>query len=371
MLAMIKFEINSKNDQETKDLTNMIHDCMTSEGSDYMIVVNRSKSEIQESLQNKESHIQFHKYTINHHELKHYEETKKKLYNAVHHKRDKVEKILIGTDLSDAATEAMNYAFQLVRDFNAKAEIVYIVESLTQLTLPQPMSSTSYVPLVDLEAMGSTLKAHVDRLLDGHPEINSTMISYRVVIGEVVSEILQEANRTHADLIVLGNTGKNTLLKKIFGSTARDVAHKANIPVLLVPPSSKYTRPLKICYTFTDESSETLNLSEAIKWSSQLNADISFLYVSQYEPFEALSKENLFSKVSKNIDPSLIQKFHITHDVIPEKGIERFVKENQIDLIILVDSGKNKISSFLTESVSKNLEYNADFPLLILHRHVD
>ena len=99
-------------------------------------------------MQNKESHIQFHKYTINHHELKHYEENQKKALQRCTSQRDKVEKYLSVLDLSDAATEAMNYAFQLVRDFNAKAEIVYIVESLTQLTLPQPMSSTSYVPLV-------------------------------------------------------------------------------------------------------------------------------------------------------------------------------------------------------------------------------
>ncbi len=60
---------------------------------------------------------------------------------------------------------------------------------------------------------------------------------YRVALGPPVAEIIEEAQRIGADLIVMGSHGHGTLHHLLLGSVSGGVLRRAKCPVLLVPAS--------------------------------------------------------------------------------------------------------------------------------------
>ena len=56
-----------------------------------------------------------------------------------------------------------------------------------------------------------------------------------LVQGSTVDMILAEADRLHADLIVVGSHGHGAVYDILVGSVSEGVVRRANLPVLVVP----------------------------------------------------------------------------------------------------------------------------------------
>jgi nucleotide-binding universal stress UspA family protein len=65
---------------------------------------------------------------------------------------------------------------------------------------------------------------------------NDILIEECVLIGNVAHEILNLANKRHADLIIMGTHGYQGFEKILFGSVAEKVVKTAPCPVLTVKP---------------------------------------------------------------------------------------------------------------------------------------
>jgi len=61
----------------------------------------------------------------------------------------------------------------------------------------------------------------------------------RFITGTVSTIILTEAERLHADLIVMGSHGHGNLYHTLFGGVGQKVMRKASCPVMLVSPEKR------------------------------------------------------------------------------------------------------------------------------------
>lgn len=57
--------------------------------------------------------------------------------------------------------------------------------------------------------------------------------------GIPVDTILEQADETHADTIVIGSKGHGTLYEAFVGSVCRDVIKDAKIPIVVIPNQKK------------------------------------------------------------------------------------------------------------------------------------
>jgi nucleotide-binding universal stress UspA family protein len=132
--------------------------------------------------------------------------------------------ILQPTDFSERSAFALGLACSLARDYGARlillhvAEPPYTVASEGMLVIP---------PLVDLEPFRERLQ----RLLPSDPKI---AVEHRVVPGDPATEILQAAEETHSDVVVLGTHGRTGVARFLMGSVAEQVVRRAPCPVLVV-----------------------------------------------------------------------------------------------------------------------------------------
>ena len=83
------------------------------------------------------------------------------------------------------------------------------------------------------EDVGAAAQAETDKVLAGldgpHPE----SVTVKAVHGLPSDEIVKAAEG--ADMVVMGSRGTGGFARLLLGSTATQVAHHANCPVLIVP----------------------------------------------------------------------------------------------------------------------------------------
>jgi nucleotide-binding universal stress UspA family protein len=155
--------------------------------------------------------------------------------------------VLVPTDGSENAERAVRFSAQ-VADRRQQAEVTVVYVHL-RVPTHMPLSMSVLTPEIPLEQASllaeesrpdelAQAQAIVDRAV---AEIRSLVTSPDVTVaGRVVEHnrvdegVLQAAEETHADIIVVGTRGRSLLRSAIMGSVSHSLIEKASCPVLIV-----------------------------------------------------------------------------------------------------------------------------------------
>ncbi len=138
-----------------------------------------------------------------------------------------IKNILAPIDFSDYSKNALKYAAQFAKEFNAKLYLIYVVEpmiypadfSMGQIAIP----STD----VDLHARAEEELNNLAKTIDPSLKVETTIRT-----GKPFVEIIEEAKEKNIDLIIIASHGHTGVEHLLFGSTAEKVVRKAPCPVL-------------------------------------------------------------------------------------------------------------------------------------------
>jgi nucleotide-binding universal stress UspA family protein len=144
-----------------------------------------------------------------------------------------IQKIVVGTDFSDASARALDYACDLARALSASIDLVHAVD-VPAITLPiegAVMSTADHVAKLSIDA-----QAQLDTVLAGRAN-RGVALRGHVRTGVADSELVSYAEEVGADLIVVGTHGRTGVAHVLLGSVAERVVRTARCPVLSVRPS--------------------------------------------------------------------------------------------------------------------------------------
>lgn len=137
--------------------------------------------------------------------------------------------ILVPTDLSEAAEEALDYACELANRLGATIHLLNVI-GIPALGVPE-------LGVALTSTMIDSLIADNQRALDGLADSRRG----RAQIGEVLLRtgdardmIDQAAEEIGADLIVMGTHGRRGVSRALLGSVAETVVRTAPCPVLTI-----------------------------------------------------------------------------------------------------------------------------------------
>lgn len=137
--------------------------------------------------------------------------------------------ILVGTDNSTAAQRALTWAATRSRESDAQLVAVHVLtythEFATDLS---PATMTTWRRELERDLAGPWT--------DAAREIGATVRTLVVEDETTAAGILNTAHREHADLVVLGAHGRGNLADRLLGATTYTVTHRANTPVVIIPP---------------------------------------------------------------------------------------------------------------------------------------
>jgi nucleotide-binding universal stress UspA family protein len=132
--------------------------------------------------------------------------------------------VLHPTDFSAASQPAYELACALARDYKARLVLLHVVPP-TRVFAPDGVA-------MPFPAEGEyDAQVQLARL---RPEEPLVEVDHHVVEGDPADEILKDAARLHADVVVLGTHGNSGLTRLLVGSVAEHVMRKAPCPVLTV-----------------------------------------------------------------------------------------------------------------------------------------
>lgn len=132
--------------------------------------------------------------------------------------------ILHPTDFSDCSEYAFRMACSLCRHYGARLVVVHVA--------PQDIV---YAGLIGGTIPGAPhLEACEEQLRESFAKEVETPVEVHVKEGDPASTILELADEVHADLIVMGTTGRTGLARILLGSVAEEVLRHARCPVLTV-----------------------------------------------------------------------------------------------------------------------------------------
>jgi nucleotide-binding universal stress UspA family protein len=141
-----------------------------------------------------------------------------------------LKQILIATDGSASAQEAVEFGLELAAEQDAELVFIHVAPAVD--TLPVPGFGIG----------GPAVMPHVLSEHDWRPLESATELAARkgleakteLAVGSPVKEIVRCADAIDADLIVVGSHGHGSIASALLGSVSLGVLHEARRPVVVV-----------------------------------------------------------------------------------------------------------------------------------------
>jgi nucleotide-binding universal stress UspA family protein len=153
-----------------------------------------------------------------------------------------LKRILVATDFGEAAGVALDYGRELARTFGASLDVLHVCDNVIARGLGVDGFTVDYTTLQrEVEAAA---RKQLDALLD---EEDRTMLHAKpmlVTSSTPASAIVEYAQQSNADLILMGTHGRGAVAHFLMGSVAERVVRVAPCPVLTVRhPEREFLRP--------------------------------------------------------------------------------------------------------------------------------
>jgi nucleotide-binding universal stress UspA family protein len=144
--------------------------------------------------------------------------------------RDETGQVIIATDGSQPAEQAVVAGAKVARMLKVPAVLVYVRPGLGPLGEPYYQEK--------LSKQMANARAALDRAqaLVGEEGVEA---STEILEGRPADQVVELARLRHAPLIVVGSRGLGAVTGALLGSVSSAILHRADRPVLVVPSESR------------------------------------------------------------------------------------------------------------------------------------
>ncbi|MGZ3884956.1 MAG: universal stress protein, partial [Bacteroidia bacterium] len=183
--------------------------------------------------------------------------------------------LLVPTDFSDNAKNAMYFAFMLAKKEQAKIILLHAFH------LPVPVADIPYHILAEEKKNKKTeieglLRKECSGLLHTSPEVE-----YLAVEGLGMDVIVETAEKRNVDYIVMGTKGRSNLAGILFGSITSRVMEWSKVPVIAIPQKVEFFQPVKtITYATDYHRSDIASIRKITELAAALDATVHLLHIT-------------------------------------------------------------------------------------------
>lgn len=139
-----------------------------------------------------------------------------------------MQKILIATDGSPEAREAIEYGLQLAEEQHAAATLLQVIPPVDWTQLDRG-AVIRPIPDEIAKRRGFALDEAASLAAE-----HGVPVSFEVVAGIPADEIVAYADNHDVDLTVVGSRGRGAVASALLGSVSQAVVHESRRPVLVV-----------------------------------------------------------------------------------------------------------------------------------------
>jgi nucleotide-binding universal stress UspA family protein len=270
-----------------------------------------------------------------------------------------MKKILIPTDFSDNAENALKVAAQIARANQSELILLHMLELPSQggdaIVASHNIPELMLFKNVAIEKLDNLMEADY---LDG------LEVSEVVQFEMAFDGIMNISKKNDVDLIVMGSHGASGFKEMFIGSNAEKVVRSSEVPVLIIKKEIDEFSVKNFVFASDFSEEITKPFQKAVEIAEMFGAHLHLVMVNTLNNFKSTEASNqIFNSFLKE---SNVKNYstHIYNDATIEKGVLHFAKSIDADLIGICTHGRNGLSHFFNGSVSEDLVNHAMRPII-------
>jgi nucleotide-binding universal stress UspA family protein len=267
--------------------------------------------------------------------------------------------VLLLTDFSDTARNAIIYTLNMLKDENLYYKLIN--------TYDLEFSGSPYVMQVKDELAEESIKGLRNELQLIHRIFPKAKIELASRFGPLIDVIKDEIKEYNPDLIVLGNKGETAIEHFLLGSNAYEIIKKITTPLLVVPKGAEYRKPDKIVFATDLNDFKDDNIVKPVRdIVKYFDAKLIFVNVLEGENENRSEAEQKILSHFPDIDYS----FHYVEGDNVIQKIREFMDEQDIDIGVIIRHNVSFFDRLLHPSVTKKMLLQPKHTLIVLHDEV-
>lgn len=274
--------------------------------------------------------------------------------------------ILIPTDFSENSWSALQYALGYFNDTTCNIYLLHVA-NLTEY----PVERLSFAP--NFSGTDFPSKKKLDDILKKAERISKTkkhkffaLLDYGYFIDAIRRQVLEK----RIDLILMATKGASGIKKLIIGSNTGDVITKVHCNVLVIPKNVGYRKPKEIAFATDYNIFYSNPILEAVSEVVHTNnASLKVMHVlkgsEKLSEDQKGNKEYLRDYLEETFPDH--NSFHTTRDKKINVGIQSFITDRHIDMMVMVGKNLNFLQQILFDSTVEQVGFHTTVPLLVIH----
>jgi nucleotide-binding universal stress UspA family protein len=268
--------------------------------------------------------------------------------------------ILVPTDFSNNANNALKYANDFATAINNKVILLH-----SYLPLVGKYNMIAGIVAEDIAIQKKSSEKNLEKISSKYVKVPN---SHLVKIGDTVDEIIDAAEKSKSQLIIMGTHGSSGLKRILFGSNTSEVISRSTVPLLAVPQRYRYKKINTIVYA-TDLNNTINELKRIIPIAKQLDATIEVLNLNySYNLNE--DKKQVVEKKIKALSYKKIkmveQKATIEQTMIEQ--IKKYLVKTKPQLLVMFPEDKAWFDKLFISSKTEELANQIKLPLLSIRK---
>jgi nucleotide-binding universal stress UspA family protein len=273
--------------------------------------------------------------------------------------------ILIPTDFSENAMNAVRYALELFKYDTCEFYFLHVYEDEVYNN-PDLTEDSEFDEAIVLARNKSELKLEAllneVKTIAPHDRYSYHCISaYNSLIDEVDRLVISK----DIDIIVMGTKGESKGKSYVFGSNTLQVLKYVSCPVLVIPEFYGYKQPKHVLFPtnyLIPYKRRELKLLSTICWPYRSVIDM--LYIS---PSNKLSKRQRNNKsfIIEELG-ALELNFEDINNKNISKVISEYINQQNVDLLVMVNTRHSFLEDMLFRSKVDDMCLHSNIPFLVL-----
>ena len=276
-----------------------------------------------------------------------------------------MKKILLTTDFSKNANQAIEYAMQLFKYDECQFYVLNVLKASSFISddlMSMKPTSNLYNQLID------SIKIKLDNYLDSIKLKHNNILHEFIPIidyDNLIAAVNQIVSKHDIKMIVMGTKGASNVVKKLIGSNTMHVMQGCEAAVLAIPDNYDYRPIKKVLFTSNYENKycpEDLTVLLNLVEHHDYKVDILHILNQKSLTVEQEQVRQTLKDCFKNASHQFIEieegEFLTT--------IEDYAEKQEIDLFAMVNRKHGFWESLFSEQKLEKVAYKINMPLLVM-----
>lgn len=289
-----------------------------------------------------------------------------------------LKEVLIPVDFSDYSLMACEFGFRLADDLECNVKLMHaFFTPFYPASIPFGDSFSLQATDKDVyqdvknnteKEMSNLVKRVEDNISKGlFPKVYFTTT---LVEGLPEEEIISYSKKMKPTAIVMGTRGKNAKDLDLIGSVTAEVMDGCRTPIFAIPEDSK-VRNLedikRIVFLTNFQEREFKALDIMMRLLKPYQIEIILAHIAKKEDVWNEIKLSGLQKKLAELYPQLKTGYMlIDHSENLEETLEKYVEENNIDMISLSSARRNIFARMFNPGIARKMLFHSDTPLLVI-----